>query len=112
MTIKNPQPENVTPTTPLRLQVAARLAFPAGSMSASALRRLALSGQVDPARIAGKIFVTLNAIAEMRTRCRVPAKAPISPSNVAEDEPPNGLSEMAKKSLAQDVMNATAMELI
>src|SRR3954468_1355546 len=97
MKTKFPQPETVTPTTPLRLEVAARIGFPDGSMSASALRRLAVSGQLDHERISGKLFVTLQSISEMRSRCRVPAKAPTSPSNVAEDETPNGSSEMAKK---------------
>jgi hypothetical protein len=36
-----PALERITPTTPLRLAVAARLAFPDGSMSEKALREMA-----------------------------------------------------------------------
>jgi hypothetical protein len=75
-TCRIPAPEMVTPTTPLRLEVAARLAFPDGSMTVSALRRLVVGGKLDHEFIAGKYYVTLAAIEEMRSKCRVQAKAP------------------------------------
>jgi hypothetical protein len=111
MKTKFPQPETVTPTTPLRLEVAARLGFPDGSMSASALRRLAVSGQLDHERIAGKLFVTLNAISEMRSRCHVPAKAPgyICPKPKKGDND-CGSSVMVDRNLALDAMNMIASE--
>ena len=62
-------PETVTPTTPLRLDVAAQLAFPDGSIGVSGLRREIARGTLRAERIAGKIFVTLAAIQDMRTRC-------------------------------------------
>lgn len=71
-----PPPESVTPDTPLRLEVAARLAFPDGSLDGPALRRLVDKGTLEAERIAGKIFVTLRGIQEMRERSRVPARGP------------------------------------
>ena len=68
----------LTPTTPLRLEKAAQLAFPDGSISASTLRRMIVAGKLDAELIAGKYFVTLAAIGEMRNRCRVQAKVPAS----------------------------------
>jgi hypothetical protein len=71
-TLKNAS--EVTQTTPLRLEVAARIAFPDGSMSVGALRRLIKAGQLTVEVIAGKQYLTLQAIEEMRTKCRVTAK--------------------------------------
>jgi hypothetical protein len=62
---------------PIRLSVAAALAFPDGSMTASGLRREAARGRLTIERIAGKDFTTLRAINEMRKQCRVEAKAPV-----------------------------------
>src|SRR5581483_8948345 len=62
--------------TPLRLDVAAKLAFPGGSMSASGLRREAARGRLVIERIAGKDYTTLANIAEMRSQCRVEVKVP------------------------------------
>src|SRR6202011_4414167 len=101
----------VTPTTPLRLDVAAQLAFPDGSITASALRRMAASGRLDHEKIAGKIYVTLNSIERMRNRCRVQAKDPdLNPSIIRTDHP-NGSSATASKPLALDAMTATAPAL-
>src|SRR5262249_4443525 len=63
------------PDTPLRLDVAAALAFPDGSMTASGLRREAAKGRLAIERVAGKDFTTLAAIENMRALCRVPQKA-------------------------------------
>jgi len=52
---------------PLRLEVAAQLAFPDGSITASALRRMAATGKLDYEKIAGKIYVTLNSILKSRS---------------------------------------------
>ena len=41
-----PSPEQVTPDTPLRLEIAATIAFPDGSMTAAGLRREVL--KLDP----------------------------------------------------------------
>ena len=61
------------PDAPLRLSIAAKLAFPDGSMTASGLRREAARGRLRIERIANKDFVTLAEIKRMRELCRVPA---------------------------------------
>ena len=60
---------------PLRLGVAAAIAFPDGSMTASGLRREAARGRLVIERIAGKDYTTLANIERMRKLCRVEAKA-------------------------------------
>ncbi|HEY7329498.1 MAG TPA: hypothetical protein VH592_17800 [Gemmataceae bacterium] len=82
--INIPNPESVEPDTPLRLSVAAALAFPDGSMSASGLRREAARGRLIIERIAGKDYTTLANIERMRNLCRVEAKAPASTFAVGE----------------------------
>src|SRR6516162_3209971 len=66
-----PPPDKVTPDTPLRLEIAAALAFPDGSMTASGLRRESARGRLTIERIAGKDFTTLAEIERMRELCRV-----------------------------------------
>ncbi|UQR64301.1 hypothetical protein LRP30_02985 [Bradyrhizobium sp. C-145] len=63
--------ENVGPTTPLRLQVAARLAFPDGSLGVPGLRNEIAKGRLRCEKIANKLYTTLEAIEEMRSLCRV-----------------------------------------
>jgi hypothetical protein len=65
----------ISGTTPLRLAVAAALAYPDGSMTASGLRREAARGRLAIERTAGKDYTTLAAIEEMRVLCRVQKKA-------------------------------------
>jgi hypothetical protein len=57
--------------TPLRLDVAAAMAFPDGSMTASGLRRECARGRLVIERIAGKDYTTLRNIGRMRDLCRV-----------------------------------------
>jgi hypothetical protein len=66
-------PRLINLDAPLRLAVAASLAYPDGSMSASGLRREAAKGRLVIERTAGKDYTTLRAIEEMRERCRVNA---------------------------------------
>lgn len=100
-------PETVTSTTPLRLEMAAKLGFPDGSMTTGALRRLAAAQKLDHEKIAGKYFVTLAAIEEMRERCRVPAKAPAQrtegPNAINSYEPDGSLAVAAAKALAEEL---------
>jgi hypothetical protein len=56
---------------PLRLKDAVLLAFPAGGMTVSGLRQEHLRGRLKLEKIAGKHFVTLRAIREMRELCKV-----------------------------------------
>lgn len=65
---------NISPTSPLRLEVAARLAFPDGSMTIRGLRRQIARGRLAYEVIAGKHYTTLADIDEMRKRCRIQAK--------------------------------------
>ncbi|WP_375764108.1 excisionase [Bradyrhizobium sp. Pha-3] len=64
--------------TPLRLDVAARLAYPDGSMTASGLRREISRGRLECERVAGKQYVTLAGIKQMRELCRESRKVPAS----------------------------------
>jgi hypothetical protein len=57
--------------TPLRLDAAAKIAFPDGSMTANGLRLEARRGRLVIARIAGKDFTTLNHIKRMVELCHV-----------------------------------------
>jgi hypothetical protein len=68
-----PSRDEIAPDTPLRLDVAAAIAFPDGSMTASGLRREGKRGRLAIERIAGKDYTTLSAIERMRELCRVKA---------------------------------------
>ncbi len=57
--------------TPLRLADAVEIAFPSGGMTVSGLRREIARGRLEAELIAGKHFVTLAAIQQMRQLCRV-----------------------------------------
>jgi hypothetical protein len=70
--------DQITPETPLRLAVAAALAFPDGSVTASALRRERDRGRLIVERIANKEYTTLSDIKRMRQLCRENAKEPDS----------------------------------
>jgi hypothetical protein len=56
---------------PIRLERAAALAFPEGSMTAAILRKEAQRGNLDIMRIGGRLFTTLADIEEMKRRCRL-----------------------------------------
>lgn len=62
---------DVPRSVPLRLDIAAALAFPDGSMTVSGLRREAKRGNLEIETVAGKHYVTLGAIEKMRKLCRV-----------------------------------------
>ena len=69
-----PPRSDVNSDTPLRLAVAAALAYPDGSMTASGLRKEAARGRLAIERTAGKDYTTLAAIERMRDLKR---KAPV-----------------------------------
>lgn len=62
---------DISDDAPLRLKDAVKIAFPSGGMTVSGLRREHANGRLEIESIAGKQFVTLRAIREMRERCRV-----------------------------------------
>jgi hypothetical protein len=66
--------QDVPLDAPLRLGIAARLAYPDGSMTASGLRKEAGRGRLAIERVAGKDYTTLSAIAEMRKKCLLEPK--------------------------------------
>ncbi|MFG1179005.1 excisionase [Xanthobacter versatilis] len=118
MTKRIPRLDEVTDTMPLRLSVAAALAFPDGSMGSSGLRREAAKGRLAVERIAGKDYTTLRAIEEMREKCRVQPKAPVSGSNPKNGirpggsaSDPSGSSATGHLRSALDALLLTAQQL-
>ena len=76
---------DIAPDAPLRLAIAATIAYPDGSMTASGLRKEALRGRLAIERVAGKDYTTLNAIAEMRKKCLLEPKVRGSGSGQSDD---------------------------
>src|SRR6476659_4763959 len=105
-----PRPSQVTPDTPLRLSVAAALAFPDRSMTASGLRREAARGRLVTERIAGKDYTTLANIERMRELCQVQVRAPGCGSEGAAGEQHSGSSEMAATKKARAVLRTILSE--
>jgi hypothetical protein len=66
----------IGPDTPLRLDIAAKMAFPAGGMDVAGLRRERDRGNLVVEKIANKEFTTLRNIEEMREKCRVKRREP------------------------------------
>ncbi len=99
----------ITDESPLRLDVAAALAFPDGSMKVAGLRREAARGRLAINRIAGKDYTTLAAIRDMIDKCRVHPKEPVSgfgPRAGAKMEPsampPHGSSSTRTSNIPLD----------
>jgi hypothetical protein len=103
---------------PLRLDIAAKIAFPDGTMGAAGLRKERDKGHLVTELIAGKEYVTLAAIAAMRKICREQRKARAS-SGVMKAEKqtvpcaagPAGSSATAQPSSALAAALATANAL-
>jgi hypothetical protein len=85
------RPKGVSLHDPLRLAVAAAVAFPDGSMTASGLRRESARGRLIIERIAGKDYTTLFHIERMRELCRVKVKEPGCNSKPLDEIRPAGL---------------------
>src|SRR5271166_407365 len=85
-------PDKVDPSAPLRLEIAAVIAFPDGSMTASGLRREGARGRLTIERIAGKDYVTLRSIEAMRTKCRDQVREPDCGSNPQPTHPTAGFA--------------------
>src|ERR1700758_2885984 len=69
-----PPRSEIADDAPLRLDVAAALEYPDGSMTASGLRREAAKGRLVIERTAGKDYTTRAAIREMRRLCQLSAR--------------------------------------
>ena len=88
-----PNRDDIRDDTPLRLDVAARLAFPDGSVGVSALRKERKRKRLRVWRIAGKDMTTLAEIKRMMDRCLVDDSQPDSGSDQQQrSEPPRGSS--------------------
>lgn len=61
----------ITSRTPLKLEVAAKLAFPDGSMKSAGLRYEITRRRLAYETIAGRVYTTLADIEDMRKRCRL-----------------------------------------
>jgi hypothetical protein len=114
-----PRLDEIANDTPLRLEVAAALAFPGGGMTVSGLRKEAARGRLVIERIAGRDYTTLAAIAKMRGQCRVQPKGLVSISYqpaetklAASPEPPDGSSATATACTPQDALQAKLQKLI
>jgi hypothetical protein len=73
LTITADAARQIGPNTPLRLDAAAAIAYPDGSMTASGLRREHRRGRLIIERTAGKDYTTLAHINTMRDQCRIEA---------------------------------------
>jgi hypothetical protein len=100
----------ITRETPLRLETAAKLAFPDGSMKLAGLRREISRGRLGYEVIAGKHYTTLADIDAMRELCRVQVKVRTSgegrPDTKTESSTrnPPGSSETESPKSPQDVL--------
>lgn len=70
-------PSDIPRDAPLRLAVAAKIAFPDGSMGAPGLRKERDKGRLTTEMIAGKEYTTLADIERMRELCRI-VRSPMS----------------------------------
>lgn len=85
---------DISEDAPLRLKDAVKIAFPSGGMTVSGLRREHANGRLEIESIAGKQFVTLRAIREMRELCRsVPPRKVTFEHGSYERPLPPGVSE-------------------
>jgi hypothetical protein len=116
--IKPVDSATVSLDSPLRLNVAATLAFPDGSMNESGLRREARRGRLVIERIAGKDYTTLGNIQRMRELCRVQAKDPVffsarsgATNRVASSTELSGVSSTDHMKKARDAAFMTLEEL-
>lgn len=108
--------EQVQTDAPLRLELAASLAFPDGSMTVSGLRREAARNRLVIERIAGKDYTTLAHIERMRELCRASVRAQGStsekPKETAAVSSPtrSGQFETENEKLPQESLRARLKE--
>lgn len=87
--------------TPIRIAVAAALAFPDGSMKAGGLRRERDAGRLETWITAGKEYTSLAAIDEMTRRCREERRArSLQPSISPARTPHQSASEEQQSQIA------------
>jgi hypothetical protein len=112
-----PTRDQIAPDTPLRLGVAAAVAYPDGSMTPARLRREAERGKLVVEKTGGLLYTTLENISRMRERCRLPVKVQDFGSDELASTPPEspsgrrpGSSATDPIKRAQDAMRTIARE--
>jgi hypothetical protein len=110
---KLPALDAIKMDAPLRLDVAAALAFPDGSMTASGLRRESARGRLVIERIAGKDYTTLRDIGRMRELCRVESLGHTSGCSppTADVTATSSRQYGASKMVDTDIAQATALRI-
>jgi hypothetical protein len=110
--------DQIGPDTPLRLKDAVSIAFPAGGMSVSGLRKERDRGRLVVEKIAGREFTTLSNIEQMREKCRDAHTAQgsgLNQKNVTRAEnsfgTPLGSLETGRVSSARAALEMTARAL-
>ncbi|HKH29064.1 MAG TPA: hypothetical protein VKA61_12130 [Sphingomicrobium sp.] len=73
-----PDRDLIQADTPLRLDVAAAIAFPGGGVAAGTLRGAIRSGDLDAELVGNRYFVTLADVDRWRSKCRDRAKERVS----------------------------------
>jgi hypothetical protein len=106
-----PDRESIRGNTPLRLDVAAALAFPNGSMTASGLRNEWQRGNLRVELIANKLFTTLDDIEDMRRKCARPNRRDSSCERQESDKKQHGLLSTSDGKSAQARAQASAQKL-
>ena len=105
--------DDIRPDTPLRLDVAAALAYPDGSMTASGLRREHRRGRLIIERTAGKDYTTLADIERMRVLCRDGNTRRVSgserPSMTGMEDLPTGQSGLSRMDRTGKALDAAKM---
>jgi hypothetical protein len=64
-------PDKIKPDTPLPLKLAAKIAFPTGTMTVSGLRNEIRNGHLQASKVAGRIWTTLTDIKRMMQQCQI-----------------------------------------
>ncbi|WP_246676457.1 excisionase [Mesorhizobium sp. B1-1-5] len=90
----------------MRLETAAKIAFPDGTMGAKGLRKERDRGRLATEIIAGKEYTTLAAIGEMRRLCCVQAKERPGRANDQFGRKPDGSSSTDAVEIAQAACEA------
>ncbi|MDV2987652.1 UNVERIFIED_CONTAM: hypothetical protein Q9R58_25425 [Methylobacteriaceae bacterium AG10] len=106
--VRIPDRSEITADTPLSLDVAARIAFPDGSMSGRALRNAATRGDLGHAKLGGRVYTTLADIESMVAARWVKAELRRSgwrraPVGDAENEEPPGAAMAGALRVAEDL---------
>lgn len=96
---------------PIRLDVAAELAFPAGGVSVAVLRLEAKRGNLEVSRVGKSYFTTLAAIDRMMEACRVQPKVLTSTSGDGPGASQPGPSGTDQLKSAQAALNLTVAGL-